>query len=278
MKAIIQRDKKKNMELTLSEANKVSNLKGEVKSLILVVILAMMIRTFVIELFYVPTCSMKATILEGDYIFSTKYSYGFSKYSIPFNPDLFNGRIFASTPARGDIIVMRPPHDMSTRYIKRLLGLPGDKVQVINDVTYINDNPIDRVEVGKFISEEGREYVKYRETLTSGVSFFTYKLKSIDLLSKEDHSNFGPYEIPNDHYFFMGDNRDQSGDSRYQLGMVPFENFIAKAQFILFSTKEALWLEGLGPIDQLARFGTWIASIRFNRLFTSGMYNVNTKP
>lgn len=278
MKVIIQRYKKKNMRLTLLAENKSSNLKGEVKSLILVVILAMMIRTFVIELFYVPTCSMKATILEGDYIFSTKYSYGFSKYSIPFNPNLFSGRIFASKPARGDIVVMRPPHDMSTRYIKRLIGLPGDKLQVINDVTYINDKPIDRVEVGKFFSEDGREYTKYRETLEDGVSFFTYKLKSIDLLSKEDRSNFGPYEVPNDHYFFMGDNRDQSGDSRYQLGMVPFENLIAKAQFVLFSTKEALWVDGIGPLDQLARLGTWLASIRFNRLFTSGMYNVNPKP
>lgn len=261
----------------MSETNTPSNLKGEVRSLILVVIFAMIIRTFVIELFYVPTGSMKATILEGDYIFSTKYSYGFSKYSIPFSPNLFEGRFFASSPSRGDIVVMRPPHEMSTRYIKRLIGLPGDKLQVIDNVTYINDIPIDRIEVGKFFSEEGKEYIKYRETLPGGVSFFTYKLKSADHIFKEDHSNFGPYEIPNDHYFFMGDNRDQSGDSRYQLGMVPFENLIAKAQFVLFSAKESLWSSEINTIKQAANPWAWLSSIRFNRLFTSGMYNVSSK-
>jgi len=215
---------------------------------------------------------MKATILENDYLFSTKYNYGFSRYTLPFSPNLFSGRIFAETPERGDIIIMRPPHDMSTRYIKRLIGLPSDKIEIKKDVTYINDIAIVRAEVGPYIDEQGVEYIKYKETMPNGLKFYTYKLKSINHSVGKNHRDFGPYTIPEGHFFFMGDNRDESGDSRYQLGYVPFENLIAKAQFILFSTREVLWDEKLGFVDQIARFGTWITSIRFNRLFT-GMYD-----
>lgn len=260
------------MDFILTEINKKESTKSEFKSLLLVVMLAMLVRTFVIELFVVPTASMKATILNNEYIFSTKYSYGYSKYSIPFSPDLFNGRIFASSPERGDIIIMRPPHDMSTRYIKRLIGLPGDKIQIINDILHINDVSISRKMVGKFIDEEGVEYIKFKETLPNGLSHFSYKLKKSDFIFKHEHSNFGPYIIPEGHYFFLGDNRDESGDSRAQLGVVPFDNLIAKAQFIVFSTKEVLWDSNIGIVDQILRFGTWLSSIRFNRLFI-GMYS-----
>ena len=246
-------------------------LRSEIISLSLVILLALAIRTFVIELFFVPTTSMKATILKNDYIFSTKYSYGFSKYSIPFNPNLFEGRIFASLPERGDIIIMRPPHDMSTRYIKRLIGLPGDKIEIKKDVIYINGTPIQRVKIGEYVDEENEEYIKYKEILPNGLIYYSYKLKDLAELTDSSHSNFGPYIVPNGQFFFMGDNRDQSGDSRYQLGFVPFENLIAKAQFIFLSTGEVFWDAKLGIIDQLARFWTWLSSIRFNRLF-KGMY------
>jgi signal peptidase I len=216
---------------------------------------------------------MQATILKNDYIFSTKYSYGFSKYSIPFSPDLFNGRILASNPRRGDIIIMRPPHDMNTRYIKRLIGLPGEKIEIKKDVTYINDVPVERAKIGKYFDEENQEYVKYKETLQNGLTFYSYKLKKLDEIADTRYSDFGPYFIPSGQFFFMGDNRDQSGDSRYQLGFVPFENFIAKAQFILLSTKEVFWNEELGIVDQLAAFWPWLSSIRFNRLF-KGMYDI----
>lgn len=149
----------------------------EFLSFIFVIILAMMIRIFVMELFFVPTASMKATILENDYIFSTKYSYGYSKYSLPFSPSVFNGRIFASTPKRGDIIIFRPPNNMSIRYIKRLVGLPGDKIQLINDLIYINDKPIKHEKVGTYESESGRFYTKFQETLPNGISYFSYKLQ-----------------------------------------------------------------------------------------------------
>lgn len=259
----------------MTEINKKESIKTEIKSLLLVVILALMVRTFIIELFFVPTGSMKATILKGDYIFSTKYSYGFSRYSIPFSPNLFEGRLLASFPERGDIIIMRPPHEMSTRFIKRLIGLPGEKIQITNDVIYINDQPMPRIEVGKYIDEQGTEYIKFREKLPNGLSYFIYKVKHFYPIFKHEYSNFGPYIIPSGHYFFLGDNRDESADSRAQLGVVPFKNLIAKAQFVLFSTKEYLWDSNLSIIDQILQVGKWLSSIRFNRLFNS-MYGPET--
>ncbi len=261
------------MRYILTKSNKKENIKSEIISLLLVVLLALSIRTFVIELFFVPTTSMQATILANDYIFSTKYSYGFSRYSIPFSPDLFKGRFFASNPKRGDIIIMRPPHEMEKRYVKRLIGLPGEKIEIKKDVTYINDVAVERTEIGKYFSEDNQEYIKYRERLPNGLSFYSYKLKELEAITETSHSDFGPYIVPKSHFFFMGDNRDQSGDSRYQLGFVPFENLIAKAQFIFLSTKEIFWDEKLGVLDQITHFWTWLASIRFSRLFT-GMYDI----
>lgn len=245
------------------------SLKSEALSLLFVIILALSVRTFVLELFYVPTGSMKATILEGDYIFSTKYNYGYSIYSIPFNPNIFEDRIFANMPERGDVIIMRPPHDMNERYIKRLFGLPGDKIQIIDDLIYINDKPIKRLEVGSYIDEEGVVFRKFKETLPNGSSYFSYKMKYPSSKATVDHSNFGPYIVEKDHYFFIGDNRDHSGDSRYQLGTVPFRNFIAKGRFVLFSTKQALWDSKESFFGQIKRVGTWFMSIRFSRFFNS---------
>lgn len=246
-----------------------SSLRSEAFSLLLVIILALGVRTFVLELFYVPTGSMKATILEGDYIFSTKYSYGYSIYSIPFNPDIFEDRVFASKPERGDVVIMRPPHDMQERYIKRLFGLPGDKIQIIEDLVYINDKPIKRVEVGSYVDEEGTNFRKFKETLPNGASYFSYKMKYPSTKSVVDHSNFGPHIVEPDHYFFIGDNRDNSGDSRYQLGDVPFRNFIAKGRFVLFSTKQSLWDSNESFFGQIKRVGIWFMSIRFSRFFNS---------
>ena len=217
------------------------SLSSEAFSLLVVIILALGVRIFVLELFYVPTGSMKATILEGDYIFSTKYSYGYSIYSFPFNPDIFEDRIFANVPERGDVIIMRPPHDMEERYIKRLFGLPGDKIQIIDDLIYINETPITRIEVGDYVDEEGINFRKFKETLPNGSSYFSYKMKYPSTKITVDHSNFGPHIVEPGRYFFIGDNRDNSGDSRYQLGTVPFRNFIAKGRFVLFSTKQVLW-------------------------------------
>ena len=241
----------------------------------MVVILALAVRTFIIELFYIPTPSMNATILEGDYVFSTKYNYGYSIYSIPFNLNLFEGRILANQPERGDIIIMRPPHNMQERYIKRLIGLPGDKIEIINDVTYINDVPVKRIKVGSHINESGQKFIKFKETLPNGLSFFSYKAKYLQHVFDIDHSNYGPRTVADGHYFFMGDNRDNSGDSRYQLGTIPFKNLIAKGQFILLSTEQPLWDSSAGFIKQIERIGIWISSIRFSRLFNN-LYDTNT--
>ena len=163
-------------ESELLQSNPKNSTKSEITSFVIVILIALAVRTFCIELFYVPTGSMRATILEGDYIFSTKYNYGYSIYSIPWNPDIFEGRIFDSPPKRGDVIVMRPPHNMEERYIKRLIGLPGDKIEIKNDLIYINDTPIERVEVGSYISEDRVEYIKFKETLPNNTSYFSYKL------------------------------------------------------------------------------------------------------
>lgn len=252
------------------------SLKSEVKSILTVIILAMCIRTFFLELFYVPTGSMKATILEGDYIFSTKYNYGYSIYSIPFSPNIFEGRIFASEPKLGDVVIMRPPHDMNLRYIKRLIGMPGDKIQLIDDLIYINDEPIKRIEVGSYFDEQGKEYRKFKETLPSGCSYFSYKEKYPSKQYGVDHSNYGPHIVEAGNYFFIGDNRDNSGDSRYQLGTVPFKNFIAKAHFVFFSTGISLWESNESFFGQIKRIGTWFSSIRFNRIFVN-LYEPKTE-
>ncbi|MCC8415953.1 MAG: signal peptidase I [Rickettsia endosymbiont of Gnoriste bilineata] len=256
------------MQITGKATNKKTPIQ-EFVSFIFVIFLALMIRFFVMENFFVPTGSMKATVLENDYIFSTKYSYGYSNYSLPFSPNIFNDRILASQPQRGDIVVFRPPNNMDIRYIKRLIGLPGDKIQLINDVVYINDKAIDRTEVGTYTSEQGRSYIKYKEILPNGVNYFSYKLKQNDRLLANQYGNTEIFYVPEGKYFFLGDNRDESNDSRIELGFVPFKNFIAKGQFIYFSTKEKLWQSDIGIINQIFRVGTWLASIRFNRLFTS---------
>ena len=236
-------------------------------SLLYVIIFALMIRIFLVELFFVPTGSMKHTILEGDYIFSTKYSYGFSKYSFPFSPPIFKGRILATQPERGDIIIFRPPHRMDMRYVKRLIGMPGDKIKLTDDLLYINDKPIKREEVGEVVSEHNNIYKKFKETLPNGVSYHSYTLANSD--TPHRFSNTETFYVPKDKYFFLGDNRDESNDSRIDLGFVPFENFIAKSQFILFSTKEFLWLDG-GNITQIfTRLWTWVSNVRWNRMFAN---------
>jgi len=246
-----------------------NSLISDIKSLLPLLLFLVTLRIFVFGLFYVPTPSMSATILGGDYVFSTHYNYGYSIYSLPFSPDIFKGRVLANQPERGDVVIMRPPHDMDIMYIKRLIGLPGEKVQIIDDVTYINDEPIKRVEVGNHTDEYGVQFIKFKETMSNGTSFFSYKMKHPNKQLGLDQSNFGPYLVEEGHYFFMGDNRDGSGDSRYQLGNVPFRNLISKGHLVLFSIKEPLWDAQAGFFEQIGRIWTWISSIRFNRIANS---------
>ena len=246
----------------------VSNVLKETLSLILVVLLAFCIRIFIFQLYVVPTGSMKATILENDYIFSTQYSYGYSNYSFPFYPDLFKGRVLSSQPERGEIIIFCPPFNLNTKYIKRLIGLPGDKIEIIKDLVYINDKPITRIYVGEYHAENGVIAQQFQETLPNGITYYSYKHLTTRDTTSLQLSDAGPFYVPEGHYFFLGDNRDDSTDSRYGLGFVPFENFVAKAKLIVFSTQKTLFLDHLGIWEQIKRIPLWFNSIRFSRIFT----------
>lgn len=243
----------------------------EVKSLFYIAIIALLIRTFIMEPFFIPSPSMERTLLDGDYVFATKYSYGFSKHSfLFFTPEFINGRFLGSKPSRGDIIIFRSKHDNGLRrYIKRLVGLPGDKIQMISGILYINDEPVGKEFLKSFKGRDNFTYKKYKETLPNGFSHNTYYLGDDEPAMGKSLDSTKAYYVPEGHYFFMGDNRNQSDDSRLHIGFVPFENLIAKAQFIMFSTEERLWDSKYSFMQQIAQFYHWIASTRINRIFRS---------
>ncbi len=201
----------------------------------LLVLSPLLIRTFLYQPFNIPSGAQKPTLLIGDYIFVSKSSYGYTHYSLPFSPRLFSGRIFASEPKRGDVVVFRVPKDDTVDYIKRVIGLPGDRVQMINGHLHINGEPVKREQIEDFIDiEDGRttRVKRWRETLPNGVSHET-----LDLIENGYYDNTPVYQVPPGHYFMMGDNRDNSTDSRVmsQVGYVPFENLIGRADIIFFS-------------------------------------------
>ncbi len=259
------------------QEQKTTSLKQEAKSLLLIAIIALFIRTFIMEPFFVPTGSMKQTLLEGDYPFATKYSYGYSKYSfLFFTPHFIKERFLATEPNRGDIVIFKSIHDNGEkRYIKRLIGIPGDKIQMISGVLYINDKPIDREYVGNITGvdgikgEKGLVYKKYIETLPNGVKYNAYYFPEDKKHGLNMLDNTKVFNVPEGHYFFIGDNRNESNDSRLDIGFVPFENLIAKAQFIMFSTGKYLWLDHGGFTEQIEQIYHWLASIRWSRLFHS---------
>ncbi|MBO0905737.1 signal peptidase I [Jiella sonneratiae] len=219
-------------------------------------ILALVIRTFLFQPFSIPSGSMMPTLLVGDYLFVTKWSYGFSKYSFPFSPDIFEGRVLSFEPHRGDVVVFRKPHEEDVDYIKRLIGLPGDHIQMREGILYLNGKAVPREPSGAFTFEDGTTAREFRETLPNGVSYVT-----LDLSPNSPGDNTREFVVPPDHYFMMGDNRDNSLDSRFDVGYVPFENFVGKARVIFFSIKDDVsplevwqWPTDLRP----SRFFTWL--------------------
>ena len=216
-----------------------------VKTIFFALLIAMVLRIFLFQPFTIPSASMEPNLYEGDYIVVSKWSYGYSKHSIPFSPPLFDGRIMGSAPKRGDIVVFKLPRDDKTDFIKRVIGLPGDRIQMIANKLYINDKPVQDVVVSEQEINDifgPRPVTEVRETLPEGRSFMTQ-----DFGPGNDLDDTPVYEVPAGHYFMMGDNRDNSIDSRVEqssgVGMVPAENLVGKAQIILFSWKpgSSLW-------------------------------------
>ncbi|HEU4987807.1 MAG TPA: signal peptidase I [Rhizobiaceae bacterium] len=233
---------------------------GETISVIVqALLLALVIRTFLFQPFSIPSGSMRPTLLEGDYLFVTKWAYGYSRYSLPFGPPIFSGRIWASEPERGDVVVFKFPPNPSLDYIKRVIGLPGDRIQMRDGQLFINGEAIPREKVGQIdnpdITEVDRPVDVYRETLPNGVSYDT-----LDLTPNSIGDNTREFVVPEGHYFMMGDNRDNSADSRFSVGFVPAENLVGRANIIFFSIGG-----GASPLE----IWKWPTELRPGRLFDS---------
>jgi len=234
-----------------------------IKVIVQALLIAVVVRTLFFQPFNIPSGSLIPTLLIGDYLFVSKYSYGYSKHSMPFSPDVFSGRIFGSEPKRGDIAVFKLPSDGSTDYIKRVIGLPGDKVQMVQGRLLINGQVVPREPVQKIRTRDafGRavDVPTYKETLPGGSSH---------LIIERDgdtgyYDNTKEHVVPAGHYFMMGDNRDNSTDSRVGkdeggVGPVPLENFVGRAEVIFFSVEEG---------DAAWQFWKWPWSVRWSRLF-----------
>ena len=230
-----------------------------IRTIVYAVLIAGVIRTLAFEPFNIPSESMLPTLLVGDYLFVSKYSYGYSRHSLPWSPPLFSGRIAESAPERGDVAVFKLPRDDDTDYIKRIVGLPGDRIQMKDGRLYLNGEPVARSRIEDFPYTDDFGNVlfapQYVERLPNGAAY-----RTLDLLPNGAHDDTGEYLVPPGHYFAMGDNRDNSLDSRVAsaVGLVPAENLVGRAEILFFST------------DGSARFWEvwkWPFAVRYGRLF-----------
>ena len=230
-----------------------------IKTLFYALIIALFIRSFFIQPFYIPSSSMEPNLLVGDRLFVTKYSYGYSKHSFPFSPPIFKGRIIFSEPKRGDVVVFKTPADNRTDYIKRLIGLPGDEIKFIGSNLYVNNNEVLKSRISKndiiFCGKQTIEVFTFKENLDNGKIYNTVYLKNFP------YQDSDTFKVPDDHYFFLGDNRDCSKDSRFlsSVGYVHKDNLVGKAQFIFYSSDRS--------IGSIFSFWKWNKSIRFDRFF-----------
>lgn len=246
------------MSVTENGKDKDSGLYETVKVIVQALLIALVVRTFLFQPFNIPSGSMKDTLLIGDYLFVSKYSYGYSRYSFPFGLAPISGRLWDAAPERGDIAVFKLPTDTSIDYIKRVIGLPGDTVQMVDGVVHINGEPVTRERIDDYIEQSPsgavRRVPRYRETLPNGVSY-----KTLDLTDRGQLDNTREYKVPEGHYFMMGDNRDNSIDSRVlsRVGYVPYENFIGRAEILFFS---------IGDGTPAWQIWTWPWTVRWSRI------------
>ncbi len=227
------------------------------KSILIAIFIALLIRSFIFEPFNIPSGSMKPNLLVGDFIFVSKYSYGFSKHSLPFSIPLIPGKIFSNTPERGDVVVFKTPENNRTDYIKRVIGLPGDKIEIKNGIIFINGSEILRKKLNDFIDTDNK--TSNKRVRMYNEYFFKKEIKILDITDNGIADNTQLFNVPDNHFFVMGDNRDNSQDSRFisTVGFIPYENLVGKAQFIFFSLENARFLQ----------IWKWPNSIRYERIF-----------
>jgi len=229
------------------------------KTLLFALVIAIIIRSLFIQPFYIPSSSMEPTLLVGDRLFVTKYSYGYSNHSFPFSPPILKNRIMFTIPERGDVVVFKTPADNRTDYIKRLIGLPGDRIQFINSNLYIDNSEILKSRISKndkiYCGNMTIDVFTFEEKLPNGKSYTSVYSKDFP------YQNSDIFIVPENHYFFLGDNRDCSKDSRFlsSVGYVHKDNLVGKAQFIFFSLDKS--------IGSFFTFWQWRNSIRFDRFF-----------
>ena len=230
-----------------------------IKTIFYALVIALIIRSFLFQPFYIPSSSMEPNLLIGDRLFVSKYTYGYSRHSLPFSPKIYKNRILGKTPKRGDVIVFKTPADNRTDYIKRLIGLPGDVIQIVDEDLYLNGIKIKKEKIENLININcGNEILDvnfFKETLPNGRNYITVYRSNGTMM------NTDKFIVPENHYFFMGDNRDCSKDSRFlsSVGYVSFNNLVGKAQLIFFSSDKNK--------GSFFKFWRWNQSLRIERFF-----------